>query len=293
MKALSFGEILWDVYPNKKCLGGAPLNFAAHFAKQGGESYMLSALGDDELGKAALKKLSDWEVSSEYISVLKNRPTGRCVVTLNKQSVPSYDILQDVAYDHIPLKPVSDSFDLLYFGTLALRSNENFAILKRLIKENHFPEILVDVNVRAPFCSKASVQFSVKNATVLKISTEELPIVAEYLGIFHLTDYKHFAKELATFNPNLKCIVITRGADGAYSLECETGKEYNSPAVKSNVVSTVGAGDSFSAAFIYWYLQRKNIQFCLDYAAKIAAYVVSEYDAVPDYKINRNVLISK
>ena len=109
MKALSFGEILWDVYPNKKCLGGAPLNFAAHFAKQGGESYMLSALGDDELGKAALKKLSDWEVSSEYISVLKNRPTGRCVVTLNKQSVPSYDILQDVAYDHIPLKPVSDS----------------------------------------------------------------------------------------------------------------------------------------------------------------------------------------
>ena len=287
MKALSFGEILWDVYPDQKCLGGAPLNFAAHFAKQGGKPYMLSALGDDELGKAALEKLFDWNVNPKYISVLKDRSTGRCLVTLDKQSVPRYHICQDVAYDYIPFKRVSESFDLLYFGTLALRSDENFAVLKRLIRENHFPEVLVDVNVRAPFYSKAAVQFSVESATVLKISTEELPIIAELLGISHLKDYADFSKELVELNNHLKCIVITRGADGAYAVECKTGKEYHCPAVENNVVSTVGAGDSFSAAFIYWFLRQKDISYCLHYATQVAGYVVSQYDAVPDYNIER------
>lgn len=248
---------------------------------------MLSALGDDELGKTALAKIFDWKVNSEYVAVLKNRLTGRCLITLNKQSVPSYNILQDVAYDHIPFQRVSESFDLLYFGTLALRSDENFAVLKKLIRKNHFPEILVDVNIRAPFYSKASVQFSVESATVLKISTEELPIIAELLGTPHLTDYADFSKELAKIYDHLKCIVITRGADGAYALECKTGKEYNCPAVKSNLVSTVGAGDSFAAAFIYWFLRKKDIPYCLNYATQVAGYVVSEYDAVPDYNIDR------
>lgn len=291
MKALSFGEILWDVYHDKKYLGGAPLNFAAHFSKQGGESYMLSALGKDELGKEALAKLSEWEIESEYISLLNDHPTGRCIVTLNSRSVPLYDLLQHVAYDHIPFRSVSENFDLLYFGTLALRSTENFAVLKKLIRENSFSEILTDVNIRKPFYSRESVQFSVENATVLKISQEELPTVAELLEIFDFINYKHFAQKTAKLYSNLKCIVITRGADGAYALECKSEKEYSAPAPKSNVVSTVGAGDSFSAAFIYWYLQQKDIRFCLDRAARLAAYVVSEYDAVPDYRIDRNGLI--
>lgn len=282
MKALSFGEILWDVYPDKKCLGGAPLNFAAHFAKQGGESYMLSALGNDELGISALRKLSYWKVNSEYVSVLNDSPTGCCMVTLDEQSVPEYDLLQNVAYDHIPFKTISDDFDLLYFGTLALRSDNNLAVLKRLIMEKHFPEVMVDINIRTPFSSKASVQFAVENATVLKVSEEELPIVAEFLGISHLTNYMDFSMELAKQYNNLKCIVITRGADGAYALDCKTGKKYSCPAVKSRVLSTVGAGDSFAATFIYWFLQKRDIPYCLNSAAKVAGYVVSKYDAVPD-----------
>lgn len=283
MKLLSFGEILWDVYPDKNCLGGAPLNFAAHFAKHGGDAYMLSALGNDELGRITLEKLSKWKIKADYISILNNHPTGQCRVTLNKKSIPNYDILQDVAYDHIPYKTISDDFDLLYFGTLALRSDENFATLKRLIKENYFPEIIVDVNVRKPFCSKASVKFSVENATILKISEEELPIIADFVGLSHLTDYTDLSKELAKRNDNLKCIIITCGAKGAYALDCKTGKEYSCPTVKSDVVSTVGAGDSFAAAFMFWLLQQKDIPYCLNYATKVAGYVVSQYEAVPDY----------
>ncbi|MGN0634629.1 MAG: PfkB family carbohydrate kinase [Acutalibacteraceae bacterium] len=282
MKALSFGEILWDVYPDKKCLGGAPLNFAAHFAKQGGESYMLSALGNDELGISALRKLSAWKVNAEYVSILNDSPTGCCMVTLNEQSVPAYDLLQNVAYDHIPFKNISDNFDLLYFGTLALRSVDNLAVLKRLITEKHFSQIMVDINIRAPFSSRASVQFSVKNATVLKVSAEELPIVAEFLGSSPLTNYMDFSRELAQQYNNLKCILITRGADGAYALDCKTGKEYSCPAVKSRVLSTVGAGDSFAATFIYGFLRQRDMQYCLNSAAQVAGYVVSKYEAVPD-----------
>lgn len=172
---------------------------------------MLSALGNDELGISALRKLSDCKVTSEYVSVLNDSPTGCCMVTLNEQSVPEYDLSQNVAYDHIPFKTISDNFDLLYFGTLALRSDDNLAVLKRLIRGNYFSEIMVDINIRAPFSSRASVQFSVKNATLLKNSAEELPIVAEFLGISHLTNYIDFSMELAKQYNNLKCIIITLG----------------------------------------------------------------------------------
>ena len=204
MKILSFGEILWDIYPDRKCIGGAPLNFAAHLAKHGERVYMLSAVGDDALGHEAIACLGKWGCSAKYVSVLKDRPTGCCLVTLDEQSVPGYELLPDVAYDHIPLKTVSDRFDLLYFGTLALRSDENFAVLKRLLRENAFPEILVDVNVRAPFCSKASVRFSAERATVLKISAEELPVVADYLEIPYKADHKTFSKTLADRYAQLK-----------------------------------------------------------------------------------------
>ena len=285
MKALSFWEILWDIYPDKKFLGGAPLNFAAHFAKHGGDAYMMSALGNDELKSAALERIRAMRVHSEYIAVSDDRPTGRCLITLDEDSIPHYDIVQNVAYDNIPFPDLSEGFDLLYFGTLALRSEANLSVLKRLIKENNFSEILADVNVRLPYCSKTAVLFTLENATVLKVSAEEMPIIAEFLSIPHQTDPMLFSKETARRYGNLKCIIITLGADGAYALDCGEGKEYSTPALKSKVVSTVGAGDSFSASFICLFLQKKDIQHCLDHAARVAGFVVSEYDAVPDYKV--------
>ena len=150
MKLLSFGEIIWDVYPDEKHLGGAPLNFAAHFAKQGGDAYMLSALGDDELGNEALNKLSLWKVNAEYVSVLSGKDTGKCLVTLNEQGVPSYNIAESSAYDYIDCYNIPDRFDALYFGTLALRNEHNRKELKSLLKSHCFKETFVDVNLRKP-----------------------------------------------------------------------------------------------------------------------------------------------
>ena len=180
MKLLSFGEIIWDVFPNGAHLGGAPLNFAAHAAMQGADAYILSAGSADELGKRALLEIGELGVKTDCVSISK-KATGSCIVKLNEKGVPSYDLVRDTAYDDISLPDVSnaDGFDVLAFGTLALRDRHNREILKELIAKVDFPVIFSDLNIRAPFYSKESILFCLENANILKISDEELKAANE------------------------------------------------------------------------------------------------------------------
>lgn len=286
MKVLSFGEIIWDVYPDEKHLGGAPLNFAAHFAKQGGEAYMLSALGDDELGNEALNKLSLWKVNAEYVSVLSGKDTGKCLVTLDKQGVPTYNIVRDSAYDYINCSSVSDEFDALYFGTLALRNEYNRREISELIKSHSFKEIFVDVNLREPFISRESLMLCMENATVLKISDEELSAVSKILYNTEY-DYKNIATEISKTFQNIKFIIITLGEKGSYAYDVNNKTSFSCAAERVTVASTVGAGDSFSAVFLYKYMCGFDIDSCLKSASRISAYVVSKTEAVPEYDPDR------
>lgn len=282
MKVLSFGEIIWDVYPDEKHLGGAPLNFAAHFAKQGGEAYVLSALGDDELGNEALNKLSLWKVNAEYVSVLSGKDTGKCLVTLDKQGVPTYNIVRDSAYDYINCSSVSDEFDALYFGTLALRNEYNRREISELIKSHSFKEIFVDVNLREPFISRESLMLCMENATVLKISDEELSDVSKIL-FNNEYGYKNIVTEISKTFQNIKFIIITLGEKGSYAYDVHNKTSFSCAAERVTVASTVGAGDSFSAAFLYKYMSGFDINSCLKTASRISAYVVSKTEAVPEY----------
>lgn len=285
MNVLAFGEILWDVYPNRKCLGGAPLNFAAHLARHGEQSFMLSAVGDDNLGAEALAQVRQWSVSAEYIAELPEKQTGCCLVTLDERLVPSYNLLQDVAYDHISCDALSGEFDVLYFGTLALRSEANCRTLKKLLAERHFKEVFVDVNIRPPFYSAETVRFAMENATMLKVSDEELPVICHILGVDSAIGYEAAAKLLADIFPNLSCVIMTLGEKGAYVYACEDDVSCQRDGEAVEVRSTVGAGDSFSAAFLAKYLQGNALDVCLNHAVKVAAFVVSEYAAVPDYTV--------
>lgn len=286
MKVLSFGEILWDIYPDKKHIGGAPFNFAAHLAKHSEEVYMLSCLGKDGLGEEALLRLKECNVLTDFVSQSAVKQTGRCLVTLDENAVPTYDLKQDVAYDYIDCDNLNEDFDVLYFGTLALRNKYNLDSLGKLLKNQNFKEIFVDINIRAPFYSNEVVAFCMNNATILKVSSEELPIVEDLLSIDRSVGYKEFARIIKEKYANLKIIIITLGADGAYCFDCKHDDEYSCASQKVKAYSTVGAGDSFSAAFLHQFFRKKGIRFSLEYASKIAEYVVSEYEAVPDYNIN-------
>ena len=285
MKVLSFGEILWDIYPDGKHLGGAPLNFAAHFVKQGGNAGIISSVGNDELGKLALFEIKKLGVNTEYISVLQKPETGKCIVTLDSHGIPKYNLLNDVAYDYISIPDLcynEDFVNAFYFGTLALRNKKNRETLAEILKNNSFDDVFVDVNIRPPFISVEALELTFNNASLIKISDEELSFITNIF--FNATyNYETAAKIIRKRFNNIKIIIITLGENGSYAYDCKEEKEYRCNAKKVNVVSTVGAGDSFSATFLINYLSGFTIDICLKKASEISALVVSKAEAIPDY----------
>lgn len=281
MKLLSFGEVIWDVYPDAVYLGGAPLNFAAHASCQGADAYVVSAVGRDELGRAAMEKIESKGVKTKYISELSQAETGKCIVTLDENAVPDYNLLTDVAYDYIQKPELVERFDVIAFGTLALRGENNRRVLEQILKENVFSDVFTDLNIRPPFYSKESILFCLENATIVKISDEELPIVAE--AIFGgKMDYMVAAEALSERFAQIKIIIITRGADGSCAYDCAEKSFCSADAPKTEVVSTVGAGDSFGATFLTQYFAGRSLQACLDIASRVSAFVVSQKDAIPE-----------
>ncbi len=282
MKLLSFGEILWDVYPASEHLGGAPLNLAAHAVLQGCDAWIVSAVGQDALGERACAEVETFGVHSEYIYHHPQKDTGRCMVTLDANGIPSYNLLTDVAYDFIPTPNITkgETFDVLAFGTLALREEYNRETIQKMIDDAYCSQIYSDLNIRAPFYSKESILFCLKNATILKVSDEELPIVT--MAIFEKElDFQEAIPCIADTFKQIKLILVTRGEEGACCYDCEKKILYSCDAEPTEVVSTVGAGDSFGATFLAAYFREKTIQECLETAAKVSAFVVAHKEAIP------------
>ena len=281
MKVLSFGEVLWDTYPTEKHIGGAPLNFSAHFVKAGGEAYLLSAVGKDDLGADALSFLKAHGVRTDFVSVLQGKRTGECLVTLDGQGIPHYDLLSDVAYDEIPEPDLSDAdFDAFYFGSLALRSEKNRETVSKILQSHAFGDVFVDINIRPPFFSSDVIRFAFQNATILKISEEEMPTVTKLLFGWE-RDAAEAIKAIAETFGNVKIILVTKGENGSVAYDCKSGRTDYCEAIKVKVASTVGAGDSFSAAFLYGYLSGKPIEDCLRSASRVSAFVCSKAEAIP------------
>ena len=282
MVLLSFGEIIWDIYSqNEQTLGGAPLNFAAYAAMFGSNVWLASSVGADELGKKALEQIKELSLNIEYISISEEKATGQCRIFLDKNGVPSYTILEDVAYDRILLsEKLPTSFDTIAFGTLALREEHNRRKLKNVLANNNFSEIYTDLNIRSPFYSEESIVFCLSNATIVKISEEELPLVTQTLFLKTLDLYD--AVKLITQNySQIKLLLITCGEKGAFCYECQNGKMYYCPSESVPVVSTVGAGDSFGATFLTQYVKTKDIPYSLKLSAKTSAFVVNHKEAIP------------
>ena len=283
MKILAFGEVLWDIYPDSEHIGGAPFNFAAHFKKCGGNSWVISAVGNDELGDKTIEIIEKMGVGSEYVS-RSQRETGKCLVTLNEKQIPSYNLLNNVAYDDIKTPELTEKFDVLYFGTLALRNDNNQETIKEIIKNYKFDEIFCDLNIRPPFYSEETINLAMMSATILKISDEELPEVMKFVGAYN-TD-KEGAELICSKFKNVRLVIITKGENGSFVYDAVNLKMYECKAKKTEVISTVGAGDSFSAAFLAKYLRKNDISACLNFASEISGIVVSKTEAIPEYNID-------
>ncbi len=286
MNVVAFGEVLWDIQENKEYIGGAPLNFAAHFKKCGGTSWIITAVGRDELGNKTIEQIEKMGINTEFVSY-SEKETGKCLVWLDENRIPTYNLLNNVAYDYIKKPEMKGNpFDVLYFGTLSLRNENNRKVLKQIISENEFKDIFVDMNIRKPFYSEEVIRFAFNNATVLKISDEELSVVMGVLNKENLQP-NDCAKIISKEFKNVRIIIITKGDKGSYVYDCTANESYEIDAKKVEVVSTVGAGDSFSASFLAEYLSSGDIKKALSLATKISGYVVSNSEAIPSYDIKQ------
>lgn len=288
-KILAIGEIIWDVYPDRKVIGGAPLNFVAHASLCGAQSALVSAVGRDSLGDGAVGALEGFGVSCKYIK-RTSQPTGQCLVTLDENAVPHYNVLRGVAYDNIVLDGGdivsinAEKYDAFYFGTLIQRESISRQAVRTAVENCSFGEIICDVNLRPDCYDEESVRFCLENATVLKVSIEEEPILRSFgMYIPDGNGVGDIARSLCRSFGNIRTVIITLGKDGSYAYDARDGREYRQGSVGDKVVSTVGAGDSFAAAWLTGYLEGMPIDGCMKRAAEISGFVVAHTEAVPMY----------
>lgn len=274
-RIIAFGEILWDISEYSKDIGGAPFNFLSHTAKLGADSYLCSAIGEDDLGTETIKIIKDRNVKTDFLNASKLQ-TGVCNVTLNEDKSASYDLKRPVAYDEIkPDVKNIKNFDVLYFGTLCQRSENNRKALDEILSNCNFKEIICDVNLRDGQYDKDSVLKCLNNATILKLNDEELMPVCEFANC----ESDVFA--LGQRYKNIKIILYTMGADGSKIFDIEKNEAIEIPPVYvDKVVSTVGAGDSYAAAFVYYYTERCSLKECGDKAALVSGDVITKHGAI-------------
>lgn len=274
MDFISFGEILFDVFPDKATLGGAPLNVAGHLTKLGLNGYILSAVGDDELGKRAISEINNLGLNTEKISTL-NYETGKAIITLNGKNA-EYEFNMPCAWDNIPLLPLPEHVSLIYYGTLAQRGNSK-QTLKELLNKVSSDHRFFDVNIRKHFYSDEIIKEGVENATILKLNDEEVDIVLDALKL-KMRGYRGL-EELAK-SYNLDLVLLTKGKEGTM---CYKDKWYRVPCAEVEVVDTVGAGDSLSAGFLASYIKTGDLEKSLIIGSHIADYVVTKRGAIPEY----------
>ncbi len=280
-RVAGIGEVLWDVFPEHRRLGGAPANFACHCAQLGADAVVVSCVGADDAGEQILAALRALGTDTGLIARSSAHPTGTVQVTLGADGSASYQIREDVAWDHLPLTDqlvaAAARSDAACFGTLAQRSATSRDTIRALV--DAMPagaRRIYDVNLRPPFFSKALVSASLDLATVLKLSDEELPVLAGFFDL-HGTPRAQLAALRERFG--LELVACTRGAHG--SLLVSADEVDDTPGVPVEAVDPVGAGDSFTAALCMgllwgWPLPRIN-----RFANEVARFVCQQPGATP------------
>lgn len=280
--AIGLGEILWDLLPDGKRLGGAPGNFAYHMSQFGIDARVVSAIGDDSLGKEIIGSLD--EVGLQHHIAVVDFPTGTVRVELDSNGVPRYEITENVAWDHIPftesLNELATRTKAVCFGSLAQRGKESRSLIHRFlnaIPAGNNPLIVFDANLRQNFFSAEILADSINRCNVLKINNEELPTVVKLLG--YRQDNMLKMSRFILERHNLSILILTCGVDGSYVLTPDNTSFLPTPQVE--IADTVGAGDSFTAAFIASILNGKSVREAHIKAVEVSAFVCTQAGAMP------------
>lgn len=278
---VGLGEILWDVLPEGKKLGGAPANFAYHASQFGMNGLAVSAIGRDSLGDEILDQLSGKNLHYQLEKV--EFPTGTVQVTLDKNGIPNYDICQGVAYDNIPWTPdmeaIAKETQAVCFGTLAQRDAVSRSTILQFLDTMPVDSVKIyDINLRQHWYTKEIIEDSLQRSTILKINDEELVVVREMMGQQALDTVEFCRYLLDTYA--LKLVILTCGVEGSYVVTANECLFQGTPKVE--VADTVGAGDSFTSAFCVAYLKQLPLAQAHKLAVDVSAYVCTQSGAMPE-----------
>lgn len=279
---VGMGEALWDVLPEGKKIGGAPANFAYHVSQFGLPSCVVSAVGDDALGKEIIENFTSKGLNQLIAEV--PYPTGTVQVEIDPAGVPRYEIKENVAWDNIPytahLEMLAEKTKAVCFGSLAQRNVVSRNTINRFLDampQNEDTLVVFDVNLRQGFYNKEILCNSMKRCNILKINDEELVTVSRMFGYPGIDLQDKCWILLGKYN--LKMLILTCGINGSYVFT--PGNVSFQPTPKVEVADTVGAGDSFTAAFIASILKGKSVQEAHSTAVQTSAFVCTKKGAMP------------
>lgn len=279
---VGMGEVLWDVLPEGRKIGGAPANFAYHVSQFGIESRVVSAVGDDELGNEILDNFAEKKLGCLIEKV--PFPTGTVQIELDAAGVPRYDIKQNVAWDNIPytaeLEKLAKQTRAVCFGSLAQRSPVSRETIRKFMDAMPGGDgsyRIFDINLRQNFYSAGTVHESMQLCNILKINDEELGVVSRLYSLPSAGVEDRCKTLLGRYN--LKMLILTCGVDGSYVFTPDGVSFEETPVVK--VADTVGAGDSFTAAFISAILKGLPVNEAHHLAVAVSAYVCTQHGAMP------------
>lgn len=279
---VGIGEALWDVLPEGKKIGGAPANFAYHVSQFGLESCAVSAVGDDDLGHEIRSNFEEKKLQTLIETV--PYPTGTVQIEIDQVGVPQYDIKENVAWDNIPFTPQIEALArrtrAICFGSLAQRNVVSRNTIEQYIDAMPKTEetlIVFDVNLRQSFYNREILDRSMERCNVLKINDEELVTISRMLG-YPGTDLQSKCWILLG-RYHLKMLILTCGVNGSYVFTAGSMSFIATPQVK--VADTVGAGDSFTGAFVASILKGLSVAEAHQKAVNVSAFVCTQHGAMP------------
>jgi fructokinase len=279
---VGLGEVLWDLLPSGKALGGAPANFAYMATVFGNRGIVASRLGNDDLGNEAYQAMNNVGLNTAYVQVDDQHETGVAGVLLDSEGQPNFTIKRQVAWDYLQWTPaweeLSSRVDVVCYGSLAQRSPTSASTIERFLKNTPSKALRIcDANLREPFYSVDTLRRSFQFADILKLNEQELFQVSSSFELGGDDEIELSKKLLCKFDLNLIC--VTKGAHG--SLLVSENEVVAHHGIDAKVADAIGAGDAFTACVAHHYIQGCSLEEISELANRFAAWVATQVGATP------------
>jgi fructokinase len=280
---IGLGELIWDLLPTGKRLGGAPTNFAYLARLLGNSAAVASRVGDDDLGSEARERLARVGILTDYLQIDQGHPTGTVGVEIDERGEAHFKVNENSAWDYLELSPtwekLAASADVICFGTLGQRNSQARETINRFLELSR-PEALrlFDVNLRHSFFTKEMLSYSFAAATVVKLNSAELTLAARMLDL-HASDEATLCRQLIT-RYGIELVAITKGAHGSLLVTDSESVEHGGYRV--NVADTIGCGDAFAAALAHCRVRDVPLRESSEAANRLGAWIATCAGATPE-----------